>query len=197
MNGNGKELEYHSWEEYKRSEIDEDDEDYDDDEGMPSIPIIHKWTSLEEDQRSAKRFRTESSEPSPVEPRPTPPTANNPVILRRSLPQSQEEADLYFTMADDGDENAQSALNNSIVEVNRLRRTGHDVPHSLNYVASVFDRMESTPSWRRIDAQQRQKKNPKTKKKGRGQPPLGLGGIRRPHPPGFTHLVPKDQSITE
>ena len=119
------------------------------------------------------------------------------MIQNRLLPRSQEEADLFCVQANEGNRGAQSALNNCIAEVNRLRRAGREVPPSLSYVSSVFDRMVSTPSWRKINAQQCQKRNPRNKKKGRGQLPVGLGGIRRPHPPGFTHLVQKDQSIAK
>ena len=195
---NGEGLEYHSWEEYKRSEIDDDDDDYNDNnDGMPSIPLSHKQTSPEENQRSAKRLGMESSELSPVEPHITPPTTLNSVIHSRSLPQAQEEADLFFARANNSDRDALAALNNSIAEVNRLQRAGHEVSHSLKYVMSVFDQMESTLLWRKLDTQQQQKRNPKSKRKGRGQLPLGLGGVQRPHPPGFMHLVPKDQSSTE
>ena len=62
-----------------------------------------------------------------------------------AFPQSQEEADLYFVQANNGNTTAQSALNKYIIEYNHLQKEGLHTPHAIEYVMSMFNHMVSAP----------------------------------------------------
>ena len=157
---NGEEVEYNGWDDYKQAEIDYDDYDDDDDDMPNMIPV--KQTSPEEVPRPIKRSRTGSIGSSSTEPSQS--GSSDWIIpqVTNTLPQSQEEVDLYFAQADSGNTSAQSTLNRCIVEYNRLQKEGNRTPIAIEYVMSVFNRMVSVPLWRRNDARQRQQRQGKS-----------------------------------
>ena len=147
------EVEYDSWDNCQQAKIDYDDYDDDNDDDMPNmIPI--KQTSPEEVSRPIKWSRTGSIGSSSTEPSLS--SSSDWIVpqVTSALPRAQEEADLYFMQADEGNMSAQSALNKCIVEYNCLRKGGHRPSHALKYVMSVFNRMVMAPLWRRNDARQ-------------------------------------------
>ena len=153
----GEEVKYDSWDDYRQAKIDYDEynnnNNNNNNNNMPNmIPV--KWTSPEEVYRPIKRSRTGSIGSSSTEPSLSGSSDRIIPQVTSALPRTQEEADLYFTQADEGNTSAQSALNKCIVEYNRLRKGGHRPSHVLEYVMNVFNHMVMAPLWRRNDARQ-------------------------------------------
>ena len=115
----GEEVEYDSWDDYRQAKIDYDEYNDDNNDDMPNmIPV--KRTSPEEVSRPIKRSRTGSIGSSSTEPSLSGSSDRIVPQVTSALPRTQEEADLYFAQADEGNTSAQSALNKCIVEYNRL-----------------------------------------------------------------------------